>query len=433
MGLIWKCLILSWILAVSCKVFFETLSEKRRWRHAWISYTMIPVWTIGFLVIAFTRIPAYILQPVRLIAVVSAGAGIYFPVKVVRNLVMSVLFSVFVWISSLIAAIGLAFFSFPSELTASLTEWLSAGLLLSVLLFLHRRYGDIWREDVYMQESADWKGLWFFPLISLISVVTFCAVSFDGRFLSKTGVYTACAGVLAVNMAGLYFMGNLLIQKAKIEKLRLMQERTQNQMLLYESVKKSSESQRRFMHDYKNQLACIQGLLADRKAEEAAAYIEKLGISFRKLSDCVNTNHAVVNVVLNQKYEYAREMGVTMVFQVNDLSHLVISEEDIVTILVNLIDNAVEACKKMETGRLIQLKMILENDQLVLSVKNPVREQIKIKNYRILSTKKDKNRHGIGLCNVRLAVERNGGTSALRCQDGWFYVSVAIPNRRAVV
>lgn len=54
---------------------------------------------------------------------------------------------------------------------------------------------------------------------------------------------------------------------------------------------------------------------------------------------------------------------------VNDLSGLTMKEEDIVTLLVNLLDNAMEACEKLDTGRIIRLKMILEDGELTLSVK----------------------------------------------------------------
>ena len=50
-----------------------------------------------------------------------------------------------------------------------------------------------------------------------------------------------------------------------MQNMRLMQERTQNQMSMYQSMQKSYEQQRRYLHDYKNQLNCIQGASGRRQ------------------------------------------------------------------------------------------------------------------------------------------------------------------------
>ena len=110
----------------------------------------------------------------------------------------------------------------------------------------------------------------------------------------------------------------------------------------------------------------------------------------------VNTNHAVVNVVLNQKYQSALEKNITMILSVNDLSGLTMGEEDLVTLLVNLLDNAVEACEKLEERRIIRFKMVLEDGELILSVSNPVAEPVIIDGKKIATTKKDGRNHGIG-------------------------------------
>lgn len=428
MGVIGRSLILSVLSSVSSKLFFEMTAAKRCWRHDWVSYTMVPFWTAGYLMIAFTEIPPYILQPVRLIAVTAVGAGIYFRVTVRQNLLLSVFFSVLVWWFTLMVIIILDLLPISPKTVSELAEWIIAGLLLGLLLLVYRRHGDKTKGGFFMPEGEHWSRFFWFPVICLFSLVTFSAMRFDSGSLSKTEVFTACAAILLVNAAGFYFMGNMLAQETKLQKLELMQERTENQMRLYENMKRNYDNQRRSIHDYKNQLDCIQGLIAGNHIEEASAYIEKLGGTIRKSSDHVNTNHAVVNVVLNQKYEYAVEKGITMIVQVNDLSGLVMNEQDIVAILVNLLDNAVEACEKLEDNRFIRFKMILEGEQLILSVKNPVKAPVEIWDNTAATTKKDKKKHGIGLWNIRLTVEKNKGTCVLRCEDGWFYFSAVIPN-----
>ena len=134
-----------------------------------------------------------------------------------------------------------------------------------------------------------------------------------------------------------------------------------------------------------------------------------------------------MNVILNQKYVQACDSQITMTMVCNDLSGLTVSEEDLVVLLGNLLDNALEACEKLEHNRVIQVKMVLEEEQFVLAVRNPAREPVQSKDNRILTSKRDKERHGIGLLNVDDVIRRNGGTSVLKWEDGWFSFTAVIP------
>lgn len=205
-----------------------------------------------------------------------------------------------------------------------------------------------------------------------------------------------------------------------------MQEKLQNQLELYQNMQENDMRRRRYLHDYKNQLGCIQGMLEAGRMQEALVYIKELNGSIRKGEDHVDTKHLVVNTVLNQKYLYAQERGITMVMAVNDLSSLSMSREDIVTLLVNLLDNAIEACEKLDENKIIRFKMILEEGGLTVSVRNPVREPVVVKGKVIATTKGEKDRHGLGFLNIQSVIEKNQGTSVMECRDGWFCFSAMI-------
>lgn len=113
---------------------------------------------------------------------------------------------------------------------------------------------------------------------------------------------------------------------------------------------------------------------------------------------------------------------------VNDLSRLKMCEEDIVTMLVNLFDNAIEACDKLNGNRIIKLKMVLEEQQLIFSIGNPVEKPIVMNGKLVSTSKNDKHKHGIGLMNVDSVIRKNKGTSTLKCVHGWFYFSAILPN-----
>ena len=64
--------------------------------------------------------------------------------------------------------------------------------------------------------------------------------------------------------------------------------------------------------------------------------------------EVIDVNNTVLNVVLNQKYRLAKSKDIALYFQVNDLSGLWMKEQDVVILLSNLLDNAIEACEKLD-------------------------------------------------------------------------------------
>lgn len=106
------------------------------------------------------------------------------------------------------------------------------------------------------------------------------------------------------------------------------------------------------------------------------------------------------------------------------------SSMDLVIFLSNLLDNAIEACERMEQreqARII-LKMQYKMSNLVVLIKNTYDGHLdgqseKQKKYASLPTsKEDKAAHGIGMKNVMDIVDKYNGIIRWEAEDGWFTV-----------
>ena len=189
----------------------------------------------------------------------------------------------------------------------------------------------------------------------------------------------------------------------------------------------TNEFQKRIIHDYANQLNCIQGLLRCGQYQKALQYVEKLTCSFYDGVDAIDVHNPVINVILNQKYHRAEEKGVAMSFQINDLAKLWMEDIDTVILLSNLLDNAIEASEMSAGKKIIEMKMILEKKHLILSVKNTVDKPVDIQDNSISTKKKDKNNNGIGLKNVQRVLDKYDGIGMMRYEKGWFRYTISIP------
>lgn len=310
------------------------------------------------------------------------------------------------------------------EKSWGMSDWFCNILFLCLSLFFHqlcKGWSDRW-------EEKDLSRFAWLPVVSLIVTTLMSITVWYTNTLNKIGVMVVAVGYSVINVLIFYFIGSVMEKERKVREAQLMQDRLENQMEMIENIQEKDMRYRRLLHDYKNQLACIQGMLKEGQTEEALGYIEELNGSIRKGEDYVNTNHPVVNTVLNQKYLRGQEKGISLVMAVNDLSNLTMGREDIVTLLVNLLDNAIEACEKVDENKVIQFKMMLEEGQLTISVRNPVKEKALVKGKRIPTTKKEKGSHGLGMLNINGVIEKNNGISILECEDGWFYFSAVIPD-----
>ena len=92
----------------------------------------------------------------------------------------------------------------------------------------------------------------------------------------------------------------------------------------------------------------------------------------------------------------------------------------------NLLDNAIENTKKYGGNRYINIEANVRSGYLALSLTNPVREKVTIKNNRIKTTKQDSRNHGIGLRNVERTAEKYCGRLLLECTDTEFTADVSL-------
>ena len=178
-------------------------------------------------------------------------------------------------------------------------------------------------------------------------------------------------------------------------------------------------------HDFKSHIGCIRELLGSGEYDKAKAYVAEIGIGYVDEMNYVNTNHTIVNAIINQKYKLAKEKGITMILSLNDLSNIIIKDEDIVTILANLLDNAIEACDKITTGnKIIKFKFVLENDEIYISVRNPMIGALEVVNGYPVSTKENPTKHGIGLKNVEATVTKYNGECNYSANEGYFTYTI---------
>ena len=194
----------------------------------------------------------------------------------------------------------------------------------------------------------------------------------------------------------------------------------------YQYVCENYENQRQEIHEFRNQMECILDMLHNEEYNKTEKFVRNITADLNDKTDCIDTKNAIINAVLNQKYRVALKRNILMVFDLQPLSETYLKDTDIVSILSNLIDNAIENCDKCKNKKTINIMLKIDNaDNFIISVKNTIPSKYKFDKNNIVSSKKDKMKHGYGIKNIIKIVEKHDGTLEYSSQK-WVGTTVTV-------
>lgn len=147
------------------------------------------------------------------------------------------------------------------------------------------------------------------------------------------------------------------------QQMKAIQRRLEEAEDFYGSIRKAR-------HEMKNHMANLKGLVAGEHYQAAEQYMEKLEETMETLDYQFATGNPVTDVVINDKYRKANALGID--FRVNFMYEKDdIPVFDMGILLNNLLDNAIEACEKLEENqRYIRLHLKRRDHFLLLEVEN---------------------------------------------------------------
>ncbi len=322
---------------------------------------------------------------------------------------------------------------FPGITEANSNYFLQGGLFVlldKILLFciiIFIRWAVFAGETGRMRDSQ-WLKFIFFPIYTICTIAGMVYVLENPQVQNKDRIFFVIAfGLVGMNILVFYLLDDIMKRESERYEERIFRLQVKNQMKMYYSMSEDLKRQRKKAHEYKNQLVCIQSMLDRDQIREAGQYIEQLGNGIKAGSDNICTHHVVVDAILNAKYEEMTEKDIVFVFRLDNLSGLQISDEDLVVLLSNLLNNAIEACEKCGEKKIIRLKFVMEPNAVVLAVKNTYENALIRQDGMLHTTKGEEEEHGIGISNIVHVVEKYGGSYVIKPEDGEFLFSIFIP------
>jgi len=212
--------------------------------------------------------------------------------------------------------------------------------------------------------------------------------------------------------------------------LQLEKQREKISAEYYELLLKKHEDHKILIHDIKRHLQAIQEMAARAGQHEIQQYTSTLCGEFGLSTVITYSGNKYVDVIINRYVHVCETNGFSFESDVRGVSLDFMEDMDITALLDNLLENAVEAVAQAKQKQII-LSFYEQNDNfVVIKTQNSCDHMPRVKNGKIISSKKDEQAHGIGLKSIRrIAAKYNGNVEWRYYEETETFEMVIVMNR----
>lgn len=324
---------------------------------------------------------------------------------------------------------------FFTEEESVLSGQISFAIAIVSVYVMRKRIGTVFRGKPWR-----WYAVLTLPLLVVEAVffmanwgashgVLFRSGGNMGLYYDQIFSYVGWGILSALSMfgAGVYVFG---MDRIYLEQKKAAQ--YQSQAAVYQMMEQQYSQAERLRHDLKNHVLALRGLWEERAWDKLGDYLKRMEDSAQFGANEEATGNRAVDALLFQKRKMAEDRQIVWECDVQIPKRCRISEFDLCVLFGNILDNAVEACMRLQQGEreagrrpFINVQARTVKKCFLLEVRNSMREAEKQGNRFV--EKENLQGHGIGLLNVGDVVRGYDGVMNTEIQNGVFDISVLLP------
>lgn len=418
-------IIYTFLYIVLYKMFVETFTKKRENRSACIIWFVFMALTVFDCFASVVLVKHFVVKQIVIVISGTLIMWLCYQISFLKSILIIMFYQGLCFLTDYIAWMGLQKLLAVTFVKTTMLELLMgtlSQLLVFIAIIVLRHHFT--QDSAEILTSMEWAKFSVFPAFTMTAIIAML-INFDGleNEIQVNTLICLAFGMLILNIFVFYLLWDAIEREVKIRKEQLLIERAKSETAMYRQISENFDRQKKREHEYKNEMMVISSLLKQNKLEKLHTLLDQYNAEIAHNIDAIDTNHVIVNAILNTKLQEARERGIVFVLKINDLSALKMKDEDIVVILSNMLNNAIEACEKCSGKRIIRVKAVKEGKTTIFSVINTIHEIPHFIDGRYQTTKEEQF-HGIGIENVKEIVSKYNGTCAIRCDSEQFYFVV---------
>ena len=179
------------------------------------------------------------------------------------------------------------------------------------------------------------------------------------------------------------------------------------------------------IHDVRNHFLLLQKYEKEQQWEKLHKYLETISEDLFEDSARSWSGNAIVDMILNSKKVYAESKAIKVKINTEFIPQFSLTNREIISLFGNLLDNAIEACEKMNVSeKWIEIKIQKHHELLGIEIENSIETKPKEKNSELCSDKTGAGIHGYGVKNIRQFVDKYDGTYSYQIKENSFLTSI---------
>ena len=293
-------------------------------------------------------------------------------------------------------------------------------LLLSTRLMLRYKY-------ISSIDNHSLVVLTLVPLLSVMSITQLMVPAFDNPEI-RVYLLLGMASIVMANIFAYCFFVKTNRQyerslKAEIQKQQYEQQ-INSQSKHIDEILVMQKQIKKFRHDISHHFTALKGFFTNQQIEDGLTYIEKINDSLEH-TEIVDTGNTAFDAIISAKKVLAESKNIDFALQIQIPENLQVDAVDLCVIFGNALDNAIEACEKLETQKIINVSAIYDDNQLICKITNTALPSTS----DLQTTKSDKENHGFGLDNIKQALSKYNHVMKIDQTDKEFILSFIIFNK----
>lgn len=302
----------------------------------------------------------------------------------------------------------------PERIAFVISSLLMLFVLMKMILKLQRIQEFAWSDG----------GVCLLIPILTLSIMSAIQKSFivDGEIIPEMKyLMLIFIGLIFSNVIVYFLVWNLSKKREEI-----LQYEIQTQSM--KEIISVNEESRKIRHDMKNMLLSVMGYLDEGKIEEAKAYLKQIEQNkVNLLNENIYCDNVAINYLIKQKNIECVKRSI--VFSCTVLCGFSeVTEVDLSILLGNALDNAIEGSQDVENPE-VDLKIREQDSYLSILVKNKIAKSVLKENPKLLTSKKEKREHGLGIRSMKTITEKYQGILDFYEKEEFFFCHILLKRK----
>lgn len=203
---------------------------------------------------------------------------------------------------------------------------------------------------------------------------------------------------------------------------KLIISRQEMDLQYYNQVQMLDSQYQKFIHDITHHLKIIGELAKENHNNNIVSILKELNIELENNALAIYCSNPVVNAILSEKKSISEKNSIDLDIYVEPgVTFTGVSDADIITMLSNLLDNALCAAKEADNKK-IDVRIYTENEGCFcfVKIKNYFSGIVRPMETGFITTKKERGIHGVGLKSVESISGKYGGYLECFVEDDLF-------------